>query len=390
MKIIQNKRKVVTAALAATSLLFCTSYAGTNNDSKQLNQIISALSSQEYTNIKLKFQSDPSLPMELNNQAENEQAKQLANKQYNADSKSSILNNLSSIRNSIIPAAGNKENQQALSSYTTDIPALDTPYIKENGPNQDLLTGIMSKPTSDGSSTIDYHTILMPATSKMQTQSMNFGYVFSASDTTTNYSLFAKNYLNFLTQPYNFKKSLTSGIPFNKLKLKIKNAQNDHKISESQQAGTALAQIMNSPSFRSYQLSIRHLLAIRSMATSNLTQLISERTPVKVSEEGSSTTKTISPLAIEKTTQTQRITDPNWYNNLQASSPASLQRKTLVILAEIEAQNYQAHIDRERLIALESTQLLMQSNQGNTALMKTKNNLTNTIKSALSEGKTDK
>ena len=69
MKIIKNKFIAISTLLAATSLACCTSFAGTTNDSKQLNEIINALSSQEYTNIKLKFQNDPLLHKELLNQS---------------------------------------------------------------------------------------------------------------------------------------------------------------------------------------------------------------------------------------------------------------------------------------------------------------------------------
>ena len=42
---------------------------------------------------------------------------------------------------------------------------------------------------------------------------------------------------------------------------------------------------------------------------------------------------------------------PKWYQHLQTATPANLQRETLMVLAEIENQNYQAHLDRERILA---------------------------------------
>ena len=55
---------------------------------------------------------------------------------------------------------------------------------------------------------------------------------------------------------------------------------------------------------------------------------------------------------------------------MAAASPATVQRETLFVLAEIEAQNYRAHLDRERMLAT-LTALASQSANVNQLLAKT-------------------
>ncbi len=381
MRTITSKALQITLALT-TSVTLCTSYAAKNNNSAQLNTIIKTLASQEKTNLKLKFQPDQALSNNLSNQVETQQTKKSAQKIYGAAATQSVANNLSLIRDSVIPTDDNTK-EKTIADYTSKIPAGDTPYIKNDGPNSSIINAISQKAGANSSTYIT--AIKMPDKSKMQNQSMNFSYIFNPTSKNPNYKEYATNYINYISSPLSFKNSIVSGIDFSKLQAQIKSAAESHNLNTKNKAGTELASILLSPNFLAYQLKVRHLLAIRSMATSNLNQLISERTPVKITsiQNGSKVEKTLSPLDVEKSTQTHRITDPNWYKAVQAASPASIQRRTLVILAEIEAQNYQAHIDRERLIALESTSLLLQSNQANSTLSQTKNTLQKTINNTI-------
>ena len=113
-------------------------------------------------------------------------------------------------------------------------------------------------------------------------------------------------------------------------------------------------------------MTIRTLLAIRSISINALNQLINERTPMpglaaaagldKLTNPTAKETQELkenvaSPLQVEDYQANHRFEDPNWYHSIQSDSPATVQRNTLILLTEIEHQNYQAHIDRERLLS---------------------------------------
>lgn len=57
---------------------------------------------------------------------------------------------------------------------------------------------------------------------------------------------------------------------------------------------------------------------------------------------------------------------PDWVESLQSQSSASLQREIAVELAQIIKQNYQAHLDRERMLTTLSALELQSSNSGST------------------------
>ena len=66
---------------------------------------------------------------------------------------------------------------------------------------------------------------------------------------------------------------------------------------------------------------------------------------------GLAATQKASPLQVEAYQANHRIQDSKWYQSVQNASPADVQRNILIVLAEIEHQNYEAHLDRERLLA---------------------------------------
>jgi hypothetical protein len=126
---------------------------------------------------------------------------------------------------------------------------------------------------------------------------------------------------------------------------------------------------------------MRSILAIRSMSINILNQLIAERTPMPGlasaagfneknlksltpnEQEEFKNGKSASPLQVEAYQANHRIQDPKWYQSVQNASPADVQRNILITLAEIEHQNYEAHLDRERILAALTASNLM-SNMG--------------------------
>lgn len=169
---------------------------------------------------------------------------------------------------------------------------------------------------------------------------------------------------------------------------KLNNAKSS---SDPQQAMFNLYyQFIKNPVYQQYALATRSQTAANSVAQDNFQKMITERTPtiqvpkdinimvpVQCSAEDAQLNKcqlgdikkdkngnpimqratTTSPLALQGYQATHRISDPMWYAGIKSASSAALQRETLVVLAEIEAQNFQAHLDRERLLATMSAQM---------------------------------
>src|SRR3990167_8326524 len=101
---------------------------------------------------------------------------------------------------------------------------------------------------------------------------------------------------------------------------------------------------------------MRSLLALRSISVNLLNQLIAERTPMPGLAQAAglpaNSQAKASPLQVEAYQANHRVDNPQWYNtDVAQASPATVQRETLIVLAEIEHQNYQAHLDRERILA---------------------------------------
>lgn len=108
----------------------------------------------------------------------------------------------------------------------------------------------------------------------------------------------------------------------------------------------------DSATYKRYVFNLRSLLASRSMVTSAINNLIAERTPMQGLGAAAGITTanaSASPLQVEAYRATHRIEDPTWYTSIANAKPATVEREILVVLAEIEYQNYEAHLDRERI-----------------------------------------
>lgn len=188
----------------------------------------------------------------------------------------------------------------------------------------------------------------------------------------------AQNYVTFLTKSYELP---TEGIDFKTFKEKLAEAQNaTDKMS-------LYTQLMNDDNYRNYQLNTRSSMASRSVAVSNFEHMINERMSVKdlgkqtgMVDSSGKPIDDASPLQVEDYLAHRRVDDPKWYAHVQAESAANVQRETLVVLAEIEAQNYQAHMDRERLLATISAQMAMGNAMANAMTKAQAQNLNQDIK----------
>ena len=130
--------------------------------------------------------------------------------------------------------------------------------------------------------------------------------------------------------------------------------------------------------YQNYQAGVRSYMAMTSPAISNLNQLMAERTvqtglgtqvglTVPSSNGPPKPVADASPLQVQEFIATRRVSNAQWYKDMAAASPATVQRETLFVLAEVEAQLLQLHADNERMLttmsALMLTASLSQKNQ---------------------------
>ena len=130
----------------------------------------------------------------------------------------------------------------------------------------------------------------------------------------------------------------------------------------------ALLALKQNPAYQQYVLTIRALLAVRSITLNTLDTLVAERTPTAALGKIIGTSSA-SPLQIEAYQANNRVENPAWYTLINNDSPAAVERTIAVELAEIEHQNYQAHLDRERLLSAITAMNLQTSLSGTQALL---------------------
>lgn len=248
------------------------------------------------------------------------------------------MNNASTISQRLITDANLKL------SLSTQLPATDTIY--SNDPAVIALS-------SSYSSELPSWGIAQPAASTLHDNYFSFSSLLQPL-AYTDQGTAAANFLTFITQGYN-----NPSTPINYGSFQAKMAQAENATDKM----SLYLQLLQDNNYINYQLSARSAIASRSVAVNNFQNLITERTPVT----GLGTTAGLpgggnaSPLQVESYLATRRANTPAWYTQVQTESPTSVQRETLVVLAEIEAQNFQAHLDSERLLATLSAQMAASS-----------------------------
>lgn len=139
----------------------------------------------------------------------------------------------------------------------------------------------------------------------------------------------------------------------------------------------AVAIQLNDAKVKEYLSGLRAYLTIQSLALSNLYFLYAERLPINKNQLDKNQfsnlspdvrtalgTKlgSVSPLKLEQTMATRRMTDEKWHTNLSQDNPAALQRQQVQLLSEILAETYQLRVTSERILATMSI-LTMQLSQ---------------------------
>lgn len=224
------------------------------------------------------------------------------------------------------------DNDNSLNSLINGNAASDTLYMQQTKVDQDTRISTQNKP-------------LLKKPEQINNNNFNFSALFEP----TSYQIVkgsngqqqdpqwqaANSYIVFAAQS---TKNLAEGLKLNALK----------------EYPAALADLKTDPNYLKYVMTIRSLLAIRSITIDTLEHLITERTPhPKWGKAIGDPNKndTASPLQVEAYQANHRIEDPNWYNSIMNDAPITIQRTIAIELAEIEHQNYQAHLDRERILA---------------------------------------
>lgn len=206
---------------------------------------------------------------------------------------------------------------------------------------------------------------------------LDFSTLLNDMSYTPTQQIAAKNFVKYAAQN---TQDLTSDVNFSKL----------------YGSPSALLALKQNPTYQKYVMTMRQLVAIRSMSVNSLNQLIAERTPMPGLGEAAGLAPTsapgvkpasypsASPLQVEQYQATRRTQNPEWYASLQKASPATLQRETLIVLAEIEHQNFQAHLDRERLLAaMTALNLQMSAASTETTLKEATNKVNTAIQTAV-------
>jgi hypothetical protein len=247
---------------------------------------------------------------------------------------------------------------QILNSLTNGLPAVDSIYVSPatlmDAP-ESQKTGItkadrhsVTRPTSanDYNNTVfNANTFLFPPNNSYQETKG-----FSSSDNALQpYSLqAAEKYVGFLSQNY---VPIWNGINFASLDIGAKNKVRD------------LAALKISPQYQKYQLSVRNLISARSLLMTMLNQMLAERSPVpnlgtnaNLPAQYKNKDGSASPLQLEDFNAYHRLNNPKWYATMNTASPATVQRQTLYVLAQILGKMQQAHIDRERALSVATYQ----------------------------------
>ena len=198
-------------------------------------------------------------------------------------------------------------------------------------------------------------------------QYFNFGSLFVPTNYTPEQLTTARRFVDYLLDTY---KPVAKGVDFYKLKG---------------QKPKVLNEIVNSSIYQNYQMSVRNTIANRSVAQSILNNLIAERTPMKdlsiakgAPSVANSPYANVSSLEMQHRVATSKLHNKQWYQEMATAPPPVVAREMLFTLAEIQKQNYQAHLDRERiLVAL--TALTAQSAKASAMLAQTEASKLNAV-----------
>lgn len=143
--------------------------------------------------------------------------------------------------------------------------------------------------------------------------------------------------------------------PVSKFSLqdKIKNDK-DFQTLQLRYQQQVINDVESSPKYQIYQARRRTILAQQSAGLTNLYRIYAKRIPQPSLQAGDSGLNTPAPSIqqIEDYIATWRVSNPNWYAQMSTAAPTTIARETLFVLAEIERELHNLHLDNERIITL--------------------------------------
>ena len=165
------------------------------------------------------------------------------------------------------------------------------------------------------------------------------------------------------------RKAATNFITYLSKNYKLSNSVDLSPLKDNTKKLQALK---NTVQYQNYLVANRSNIAAASIPLSNLNHIYSERVKLEdiinnmeangqpVNNTLKNVVKTLannninSLLELQNYVATHRLTDQKWREKMLSASPATVQRETLFVLAEIESQLQRLHLDNERLLTTES------------------------------------
>ncbi|MDF1654731.1 MAG: hypothetical protein P1U34_06415 [Coxiellaceae bacterium] len=278
-------------------------------------------------------------------------------------------NNQTSAQKTNLDMTPQQTSEALLSQLTAGTPADDTLYVSPEKLNSItsstnkvyLPSGqkdTVAKPTKNFTAYLSAPTFTSPYNGSYFGTKENNAYSFNA----------AKAYLGYLTDA---GIPVSVGIPWESLAPGRVNDPTGKDHADSVRAKD-IQSLMNNPDFQQYQYTIRNMVAARSMVTDVFNQLLYERAPsvalakqanlppqyeshdnyAEVNGKMEPHQTTVSPMQLENYIANHRVNSTKWHQAMSTASPATVQRETLYVLAEMLSKMQQAHLDREKMIEL--------------------------------------
>lgn len=312
-----------------------------------------------------KYQQDPYLTQGMQSHSSLNQLKQLTDQKISSDTQNEVTHSLQQISYAITPPTDNSEDQKNQQEWdsahsmlylTQGVVASDTPYVSSSnyGYLLDALRMGVAKPSEMKKSLND--------------ADFNISSIFMPMSYSPDQLKAANKFMDYVLPLTDYSSTM---INFSKLQG---------------QGPEVMKRFINSDAWQNYDYNLRSSVALRSMASSSFASLIAERTPgnmVTINGKAASPSipevtdcegnviKNPSQLQIESYIANHRVCSTAWRNHINTASPATIQRETLFVLADLQSQMYQQHMDNEKmLVALTSMQALFSKL---TALMNTTN-----------------
>ena len=156
-------------------------------------------------------------------------------------------------------------------------------------------------------------------------------------------SNYARNYLRLITNDFLFNKTWYRSKGIQAVYQAIAQVKKQDGETHEQARNRIIQKIQGDQDYLAYKAQYRTSLTRKSLITSVLTQLKQERTGTQASPSALLTLWKLNHW---------RLNSPTWYKYIKHASSISLQREQTLMQAQALANQYQQHIDNEKIEAL--------------------------------------